>query len=232
MHVLFFGFAHLLQMLFINVHHFGHQQERTAPARAIDLVFFFEHVVFVRGTDAALHGHAQVHHVLGHGATTVGQGLGQNSVQLVAQVTALLLELFEHRTEQRTLATERMAATVEARLDAVFAHPQALASQQFALHHGRAEIAHLQDDAFADFTLLVGKEIAELGQIVEQPTVQSRRQNQRRLQPAVGVSAQRAHGIGERRRQQFAVAHAVTVQLGHDVHVDGAGTEFLFQHTL
>src|SRR5438132_254065 len=96
------------------------------------------------------------------------------------QCLAIGPELFENRTQQKSIGGEGMAAAVQSRFDPILRYPEPLLCKVFPLDYRRTVVAYLQDDLLLQISLRVRIEIIELLHVPVEPGVHSGRKDDRR----------------------------------------------------
>ncbi len=93
-------------------------------------------------------------------------------------------------------------------------------------------VADLENDLLAEIAVCVGEEIGKLRRVAVKAGIHAGRENERRVQRALGETAQCCRGVAIDCRELLAVAVVVAVSLGHDVDVDAARYRLLPQMIL
>ena len=108
------GVAELMQRLFVNATHLGHEKEWRSPTDGIDTIVRKEKFVFGRRADTALHGDELLWRPGGRMESQLRERWDVQFVELVGECSTLLREGVECGSEQCDRRWEGMTATVEA----------------------------------------------------------------------------------------------------------------------
>ena len=135
----------------VDVGHLGHEQERRAPAGAVDAVVLQQEFVFGGRADAALRGDA---HLVGRVAPASDRGRrgpgcrGRGASR--SSSCRFCLNSSRIGPIRLPVGGKGVTAAVEPRFEAVLGYPQAPLGEILALDHRGAEVAHLEDDLLAE----------------------------------------------------------------------------------